>query len=134
MIYQRTDFHYPARGGKCSNGGTVPNTAFIFRAFVATPRTLSYLCIFSLFYLALNLNIQVVNSPIYSITWNFLSKIPIDRQIFQFANRKNCLWVPLLYSSPAHASDYSYYTSLNDLNLLAIYNSQFTNIVPELCR
>ena len=41
------------RGGKCSNGGTVPNTAFIFRAFVANPRSLSYLCIFSSFYLAL---------------------------------------------------------------------------------
>ncbi len=65
---------FPARGGKCSNGGIVPNTAFIFRVFVATPRTPSYLCIFSSFYLALNLHIQVVNSPRYSITWNFPSK------------------------------------------------------------
>ena len=45
----------PARGGNCSNGGIVPNTAFIFRAFVATPWTLSYLSIFSSFCLALNL-------------------------------------------------------------------------------
>ena len=65
----------PARGGKCSNGEIVPNTAFIFRVFVATPRSLSYLCIFSSFHLALNLHIQVVNSPNYSITWIFLSKI-----------------------------------------------------------
>ena len=36
-------------------GGLFPNTVFIFRAFVATPRALSYLCIFSSFYLALNL-------------------------------------------------------------------------------
>ena len=63
-----------ARGGKCSNGGTLPNTAFIFRAFVATPRTLSYLCIFYSFYLALDLNIQVMNSPGYSIAWNLFSK------------------------------------------------------------
>ena len=35
-------FYIPARGGRCSNGGIVPNTAYIFRAFVATPRTLSY--------------------------------------------------------------------------------------------
>ena len=26
----------PARGGKCSDGGIVPNTAFIFMVFVAT--------------------------------------------------------------------------------------------------
>ena len=58
----------PAWGGKCSIGGIVPNTAFIFRAFVAVPRTQGYLCIFSSFYLALNLNIQVVNSLCYSIT------------------------------------------------------------------
>ena len=36
----------PAWGGKCYVGGIVHNTAFIFRAFVATPRTLSCLCIF----------------------------------------------------------------------------------------
>ena len=66
-------YHVP-RGGKCSIGGIVPNTAFIFRAFVVAPRTQSYLCIFSSFYLALNLNIQVVNSLCYPITWNFLSK------------------------------------------------------------
>ena len=68
---------FPARGGKCSNGGIVPNTAFISRVFASTPRTLSYLCIFSSFYLALNLHIQVVNSPSYSITWYFISKFLI---------------------------------------------------------
>ena len=68
----------PAWGGMCSIGSNVPNTAFIFRAFVAIPRTLSYLCIFSSFCLALNLSIQVVNSPSYSITWIFLSKILTD--------------------------------------------------------
>ena len=47
----------PAWGGKCSNGGIVPNTACIFRAFAAAPRTQSYLCIFSSFYLALNLKL-----------------------------------------------------------------------------
>ena len=45
----------PARGGKCSDGGIVPDTAFIFRVFVATPWSLSYLYIFSSFYLALNI-------------------------------------------------------------------------------
>ena len=55
-------------------GGIVPNAAFIFRVFVATPWTLSYLCISSSFYLALILNFQVVNSHSYSITWNILSK------------------------------------------------------------
>ena len=72
----------PARGGKCSVGGIVPNTAFTFRVFVATPRSLSYLCIFSSFYLALNLHIQVVNSPSYSITWIFLSKFLTDDDNF----------------------------------------------------
>ena len=47
----------PARGGKCSNGGIVPNTAFILRVFVAILRTLSYLCIFYSFYHALNLKL-----------------------------------------------------------------------------
>ena len=47
-----------ARGVKCGNGRIVPNTAFIFRVFVATPRTLGYLCIFSSFYLALNLKLS----------------------------------------------------------------------------
>ena len=65
---------HPARGGKCSDGGIVPNTAFILRVFVPTPRSLSYLCIFSSFYLALNLDIQEVNSHSYSITWNFRFK------------------------------------------------------------
>ena len=64
----------PAWGGKCSDGGIVPNTAFIFRVFVATPRTPSYICIFCSFYLALNLHTQVVNSLSYSITRIFLSK------------------------------------------------------------
>ena len=69
----------PARGGKCSNGGIVPITASIFRVFVVTPRNLSYLYIFSSFHLALNLNIKVVNSPSYSITFIFLSKILNNR-------------------------------------------------------
>ena len=72
----------PAWGGKCSIGGIVPNTAFIFMAFVAAPRTQSDLCIFSSFSLALNLHIQVVNSPYYSITWIFLSEILTDDDDF----------------------------------------------------
>ena len=68
----------PVWGDKCSDWGIFPNTAFIFRVFVATPRTPSYLCIFSSFFLALNLHIQVVNSPSYSITWISLSKILTD--------------------------------------------------------
>ena len=77
----------------CSNGGIVHNTAYIFRVFVATPRTLSYLCIFSSFYLALNLNIQMVNSPRYSITWYFLFKIQnIELKLYFFS-----IWKYLSY-------------------------------------
>ena len=48
-------FDFPARGGKCSNGRIVPNTAFTFRVFVVTSRSLSNLCILSSFHFALNL-------------------------------------------------------------------------------
>ena len=50
-------YGFPAGGGKCSDGGIVINAAFIFRVFLATPRTLSYLFIFYSFYLALNLKL-----------------------------------------------------------------------------
>ena len=56
-FYDILNIQVPARGGKCINGGIVPNTAFIFRVFLATPQTLSYQCIFSSFYLALNLKL-----------------------------------------------------------------------------
>ena len=45
LFYHRHS--HPARGGKWSNEGIVPNTAFIFSVFVVTSRTLSYLCIIS---------------------------------------------------------------------------------------
>ena len=69
---------YPHKGRQVQYWGIVPNTAFIFRVFVVTPRTLSYLGIFSSLYLALILHIQVVNSPSYSITWIFPSKTLTD--------------------------------------------------------
>ena len=74
--------------------GIVPNTTLIFRVFVATPRTPSYLCIYYSFYLALNLYIQVVNSPSYSITWIFLSKIlpDDDDEIIMSFNDKSILF------------------------------------------
>ena len=79
-------FLNPAKGGKCSNGGIVPNTAFIFKAFVATPWTQSYLCIFSLFYLTLNLNIQVVNSSLllHNLEFPFKNVFIIIKIYFQF--------------------------------------------------
>ena len=71
FLFTRQCFFYiycPAKGSNCSNGGIVPNTAFTFRVVLATPRTPSNLCIYSSFFLAHNLNIQVVNSQSYSIT------------------------------------------------------------------
>ena len=96
-------FPFPAWGGKCSIGGIVPNTAFIFRAFVAAPRTQSYLCIFSSFCLALNFNIQVVNSLCDSISWNFLSKISLWK-------KNSCLLTPFQFLPsfrPLHIHAYS---------------------------